>query len=159
MLPSSNETILTCAANLSSLRGRAIALWSVLRRMKRGRSELGRLCPRFALERLCPDAIFIPPDFPRYRAVSQSVREILPRHTELIEPLSLDEAYLDITENKTNLPTATRVVRTIREQIREELHLTRFGWYVREVEAHRLVEALLSTPSAVTYLSRSMPDA
>src|SRR5258708_39327967 len=49
-------------------------------------------------ERLCPEAIFIPPDFPRYRAVSRSVREIFTQHTELIEPLSLDEAYLDVTE-------------------------------------------------------------
>ncbi len=75
-------------------------------------------------ERLCPDAIFVPPDFTRYRAVSQSTREIFKRHTDLIEPLSLDEAYLDVTENKTGLPTATRVAKTIREQIREELHLT-----------------------------------
>jgi DNA polymerase-4 len=80
--------------------------------------------PAIRAERLCPHAIFIPPDFPRYRAVSHSVREICKRHTELIEPLSLDEAYLDVTENKTGLPTATRVARTIREQIREELHLT-----------------------------------
>jgi DNA polymerase-4 len=80
--------------------------------------------PAIRAERLCPDAIFIPPDFSRYRAVSRSVREILQRHTDLIEPLSLDEAYLDVTENKTGLPTATRVARTIRQQIREELHLT-----------------------------------
>jgi DNA polymerase-4 len=52
------------------------------------------------------------------------VREIFKRHTDLIEPLSLDEAYLDVTENKTNLPTATLVARTIREQIRQELNLT-----------------------------------
>jgi DNA polymerase-4 len=55
---------------------------------------------------------------------SQSVREIFKRHTDLIEPLSLDEAYLDVTENKTGLPTATLVARTIREQIREDLNLT-----------------------------------
>jgi DNA polymerase-4 len=60
----------------------------------------------------------------RYRAVSLSVREIFKRHTDLIEPLSLDEAYLDVTENKTGLPTATLVARTIREQIRQELNLT-----------------------------------
>ena len=53
-----------------------------------------------------------------------SVREIFKRHTDLIEPLSLDEAYLDVTENKTGLPTATLVARTIREQIRQELNLT-----------------------------------
>src|SRR5277367_5472545 len=80
--------------------------------------------PATRAERFCPDAIFIPPDFPRYRAVSNSVRQIFQRHTDLIEPLSLDEAYLDVTENKTSLPTATRVARAIREQIREELHLT-----------------------------------
>jgi len=80
--------------------------------------------PALRAERLCPDAIFIPPDFTRYRAVSQSTREIFKRHTDLIEPLSLDEAYLDVTENKAGLPTATRVARAIREQIREELHLT-----------------------------------
>jgi DNA polymerase-4 len=80
--------------------------------------------PAIRAERLCPDAIFVPPDFPRYRAVSRSVQEIFRRHTDLIEPLSLDEAYLDVTENKTGLPTATLVARTIREQIRQELKLT-----------------------------------
>ena len=80
--------------------------------------------PAMRAERLCPDAIFVPPDFIRYRAVSRSVREIFKRHTDLIEPLSLDEAYLDVTENKTGLPTATVVARTIREQIRQELNLT-----------------------------------
>jgi DNA polymerase IV len=75
-------------------------------------------------ERLCPEAIFVPPDFPRYRAASQMAREIFQQHTDLIEPLSLDEAYLDVTENKNGLPTATRVAKTIREQIREELRLT-----------------------------------
>jgi DNA polymerase-4 len=75
---------------------------------------------------VCPAAIFIAPDFTRYRAVSKSVREILKRHTDLIEPLSLDEAYLDVTENKTGtgMPTATLVARAIREQIRQELKLT-----------------------------------
>ena len=80
--------------------------------------------PAIRAERLCPAAIFVAPDFPRYRAVSRSVREIFKRHTDLIEPLSLDEAYLDVTENKTGLPTATLVARTIREQIRQELNLT-----------------------------------
>jgi len=73
---------------------------------------------------LCPGAVFVPPDFTRYRAVSHDVREIFKRHTDRIEPLSLDEAYLDVTENKTGLPTATMVARTIREQIRQGLNLT-----------------------------------
>jgi DNA polymerase IV len=80
--------------------------------------------PAVRAERLCPNAVFVAPDFTRYRAVSQSVRQIFKRHTDLIEPLSLDEAYLDVTQNKTGLPTATLVARTIREQIRHELNLT-----------------------------------
>ena len=80
--------------------------------------------PAVRAERLCPLAIFVAPDFTRYRAVSRSVWEISKRHTDLIEPLSLDEAYLDVTGNKTGLPTATLVARTIREQIRQELNLT-----------------------------------
>jgi DNA polymerase IV len=79
--------------------------------------------PAMQAERLCPHAVFVPPDFPRYRAVSKSVREIFLCHTELVEPLSLDEAYLDVTENKTGLPSATQVAATIREQIRQELNL------------------------------------
>ena len=75
-------------------------------------------------ERLCPPGIFVPPDFTRYRAVSRAVRDIFLRHTDLIEPLSLDEAYLDVTENKTGLATATKVAGTIRRQIQEELSLT-----------------------------------
>jgi DNA polymerase-4 len=80
--------------------------------------------PAVRAERLCPDAVFVPPDFARYRAVSKLTREIFKRHTDLIEPLSLDEAYLDVTENKTGLATATRVARAIRAQILEELNLT-----------------------------------
>jgi DNA polymerase-4 len=80
--------------------------------------------PAVRAERLCPDGIFLPPDFVRYRAVSRTVREIFKRHTDLVEPLSLDEAYLDVTENKTGLPTATRVASAIREQIRQEVKLT-----------------------------------
>jgi DNA polymerase-4 len=80
--------------------------------------------PAVRAERLCPEAVFVAPDFTRYRAVSRLTREIFKRHTDLVEPLSLDEAYLDVTENKTGLTTATRVATTIREQIRQELNLT-----------------------------------
>jgi DNA polymerase-4 len=80
--------------------------------------------PALRAERLCPDAVFVPPDFARYKAVSREVREIFARHTDLIEPLSLDEAYLDVSENKTGLPSATAVAQTIRSQIREETALT-----------------------------------
>ena len=80
--------------------------------------------PALRAERLCPEAVFVPPDFSRYRAASRQAREIFRRHTDLVEPLSLDEAYLDVTANKAGLPTATAVARTIRAQIREELRLT-----------------------------------
>lgn len=80
--------------------------------------------PAVSAERLCPEAVFIPPDFARYKAVSQAVLGIFQRHTDAIEPLSLDEAYLDVTENKLGLPTATLVAKTIRQQIWTELNLT-----------------------------------
>ena len=80
--------------------------------------------PAVRAERLCPEAVFVPPDFVRYKAVSVAVRAIFERHTDVIEPLSLDEAYLDVTANKCGLATATRVAMRIREQIRSELHLT-----------------------------------
>ena len=75
-------------------------------------------------ERLCPKAVFVPPDFTRYRAVSRAVREIFSRYTDLIEPLSLDEAYLDVTQNKPGLATATKVASAIRHEIRDKLRLT-----------------------------------
>jgi DNA polymerase-4 len=80
--------------------------------------------PAVRAERLCPQAIFVPPDFVRYKAVSRQVREIFARHTDLIEPLSLDEAYLDVTTTKTHLPSATATAEAIRAAIREETSLT-----------------------------------
>jgi len=80
--------------------------------------------PAVRAERLCPRAIFVPPDFSRYRAVSKQVCEIFARHTDLIEPLSLDEAYLDVSENKLGLASATAVAEAIRAAIREETQLT-----------------------------------
>lgn len=76
--------------------------------------------PAVTAERLCPHAVFVPPDFPRYRAVSHACREIFLRHAERIEPLSLDEAYLAIPQSSSGL----EVARVIRAQIREELRLT-----------------------------------
>lgn len=80
--------------------------------------------PAVRAERLCPDAVIVPPDFTRYRQASRRVREILLRHTDLVEPLSLDEAYLDVTVNKGALPSATAVAEAIRAEIRRELDLT-----------------------------------
>ena len=80
--------------------------------------------PAVRAERLCPHAVFVPPDFTRYKAVSRQVRAIFERHTDLVEPLSLDEAYLDVTATKTGLPTATATAEAIRAAIREETQLT-----------------------------------
>ncbi|MVW70959.1 MULTISPECIES: DNA polymerase IV [unclassified Bordetella] len=75
-------------------------------------------------QRLCPNAVYVPPDFNRYREVSRQVRQIFARHTELVEPLSLDEAYLDVTENKLGFPSATEVAQAIRREIFEQTRLT-----------------------------------
>ena len=73
---------------------------------------------------LCPKAIFISPHFEKYRQVSSEIREIFHEHTDLVEPLSLDEAYLDVTQNKKSIPFATRVAKEIRQRIFEQTTLT-----------------------------------
>ncbi len=80
--------------------------------------------PAMRAERLCPDAIFVAPDFSRYKEASRQVREIFLRHTDLVEPLSLDEAYLDVTANRSGLPSATATAEAIRAAIFEETGLT-----------------------------------
>jgi DNA polymerase-4 len=74
--------------------------------------------------RLCPELIVVRPDFARYRAVSQQVMAILRSCTPLVEPLSLDEAYLDVTENLWGEPLASNVARILKARIREETGLT-----------------------------------
>lgn len=80
--------------------------------------------PALRAERLCPKAVFVPPDFKRYKAVSRDVHAIFERYTDLIQPLSLDEAHLDVTEPKVALPSATAIARDIRRAIRAETRLT-----------------------------------
>ena len=123
MRPWSSATIRNCSTSRLLWRGAGIAPWCARLRMKRESSEYVPPCRPFEPNAFAQRSVFAP-DFPRYRAVSKQVREIFKRHTDLIEPLSLDEAYLDVSENKTGLPTATQVARTIREQIRSELSLT-----------------------------------
>ena len=79
--------------------------------------------PALRAERQCPDAVFVTPDFARYKAVSGQVRTIFARYTKLVEPLSLDEAYLDVTAYRA-LPTATATARDIRAAIRDETGLS-----------------------------------
>jgi DNA polymerase-4 len=80
--------------------------------------------PGARARRLCPDLIFAPAHFDVYRAVSGQIRGIFERFTDVIQPLSLDEAYLDVSENKLNLASATQVAQEIRRMIREETGLT-----------------------------------
>jgi len=80
--------------------------------------------PSGKAKRLCPDLIFVPPRFDAYRAVSQQIRAIFERFTDVIQPLSLDEAYLDVTHNKIGLSSATYIAQEIRRMIFDETGLT-----------------------------------
>lgn len=76
-----------------------------------------------ALE-LCPEGIFVPGRFSLYREVSNDIHNIFRRYTDIVQPLSLDEAYLDVTENKQNIKSATLIARAIQQAIYKELQLT-----------------------------------
>src|SRR6202045_4747774 len=80
--------------------------------------------PSVTAKRKCPELIFVKPRFDVYQAVSLQIRAIFAEHTPLIEPLSLDEAYLDVTENLQGLATATEIAEKIRAKIRAETRLT-----------------------------------
>lgn len=73
--------------------------------------------------KLCPDLIFVSPRFERYKEISNQIRKIFFDYTDLVEPLSLDEAYLDVTENKKGLPSATLIATEIREKIKSQVGL------------------------------------
>jgi DNA polymerase-4 len=75
-------------------------------------------------QQLCPQIIFVRPRFAVYKEVSGQIREIFQRYTDLIEPLSLDEAFLDVTDDKQNIGSAIEIAKNIRKAIKEELHLT-----------------------------------
>jgi DNA polymerase-4 len=80
--------------------------------------------PSVTAKRRCPELVFVKPRFDVYRAVSQQIREIFAAYTDLIEPLSLDEAYLDVTEDRLGLGSARAIAEDIRRRIREETQLT-----------------------------------
>lgn len=113
------------------LRGRPVAVGgSALRGVVAAASYEARrfgvrsAMPSVTAKRHCPELIFVKPRFDVYRAVSLQIREIFAEHTTLIEPLSLDEAYLDVTENRRNIPVATEIAEEIRARIRAETGLT-----------------------------------
>ena len=72
----------------------------------------------------CPQAVFISGNYEKYKAVGLEIRAIFKRYTDLIEPMSIDEAYLDVTENKLGIKSAVKIARLIQEDIWQELHLT-----------------------------------
>ena len=80
--------------------------------------------PSITAKRKCPDLIFVKPRFDAYKAISLQIREIFAAYTPIIEPLSLDEAYLDVTENLRDIPFATQIAEEIRARIRAEIELT-----------------------------------
>ena len=80
--------------------------------------------PSLVAKRKCPELIFVKPRFDVYKSVSLQIREIFSEHTPIIEPLSLDEAYLDVTENLQGIASATEIAEAIRARIREATHLT-----------------------------------
>ena len=75
-------------------------------------------------KRYCPEIIFVKPRFDRYKEISQKIRKIFLEYTDLVEPLSLDEAYLDVTQNKKGNPSASLIAQEIRRRIFEEVGLT-----------------------------------
>jgi len=76
-----------------------------------------------AAARNCPELIFVRPRFDRYKEISKQIRQIFYEYTDLVEPLSLDEAYLDVTENKKGNPSATMIALEIRQKIKEKTQL------------------------------------
>jgi len=77
----------------------------------------------FKAAKLCPELIFVKPRFDRYRELSQRIRRIFFEYTDLVEPLSLDEAYLDVTQNKKGQPSATKIAEDIRQKIKDQVGL------------------------------------
>jgi DNA polymerase-4 len=80
--------------------------------------------PSVTAKRLCPELIFVKHRFDVYRAISRQIREIFLEYTDLVEPLSLDEAYLDVTENRKGIPSGTIIAEEIRREIKRQTQLT-----------------------------------
>ncbi|MDQ1097640.1 MULTISPECIES: DNA polymerase IV [Chryseobacterium] len=113
-----------------ALKGKAIAVGGQHRGVVAAASYEARkygvrsAMPSKTAKEKCPHLIFVPPRFPRYKEISAKIREIFYEYTDLVEPLSLDEAYLDVTENKKGIESANQIARDIRRRIFEETGLT-----------------------------------
>lgn len=109
-------------------------------------------------KRRCPDAIFVRPRFPVYKEVSKQVREIFYRFTDLVEPLSLDEAYLDVTEDKLGVGSAIEVAKRIKQLIKDETGLTASaGVSVSKFVAK--VASGMQKPDGLTFIAPSKVEA
>ena len=103
---------------------------------------------------LCKHAIFVFPRFEAYKQVSRQIREIFHRYTDLIEPLSLDEAYLDVTHDKQNIGSAIEIAKLIRKAIKDELQLTASaGVSVNKFAAK--VASDMNKPDGLTFIGPS----
>lgn len=108
--------------------------------------------------RLCPQAIFVHPRFDVYKDVSHQIRQIFRRYTDIVEPLSLDEAYLDVTEDKLGIGSAMEIARQIKIAIREELELTASAG----VSVNKFVAKIASDidkPDGLTFIGPSKIEA
>ena len=120
---SSSATIRRCAASRSRSAA-GIAAWSRRRATRRANIGVRSAMPSVTAQRRCPELIFVKPRFDAYREVSHQIRAIFPDYTPQVEPLSLDEAYLDVTEDLKGIGIATRIAEEIRARIRAETGLT-----------------------------------
>ena len=109
-------------------------------------------------ERLCPDVIFVYPRFDVYKIVSGKLHEIFHRYTDIIEPLSLDEAYLDVTEDKLGIGSAIDIAREIKQAVKTELNLTASaGVSVSKFVAK--IASDLEKPDGLTFIGPSKLEA
>lgn len=109
-------------------------------------------------QKLCPEALFVFPRFDAYKAVSRHIREIFHRYTDIIEPLSLDEAFLDVTEDKLGIGSAIEIAEQIKKAIREELQLTASAG----VSVNKFVAKIASDmnkPDGLTFIGPSKIEA
>ncbi|HEX8517006.1 MAG TPA: DNA polymerase IV [Bacteroidia bacterium] len=114
--------------------------------------------PSKKAKELCPDLIFVYPRFAAYKEVSKKIREIFHRYTDIIEPLSLDEAYLDVTHDKQNIGSAVDIARLIKEQIKAETGLTASAG----VSSSKFVAKIasdLQKPDGLTFIGPSKIEA
>ncbi|QHS60903.1 DNA polymerase IV [Chitinophaga agri] len=107
---------------------------------------------------LCPEIIFVRPRFDVYKEASRKIREIFARHTDMIEPLSLDEAFLDVTEDKQQIGSAIEIAKLIKQAIRDELQLTASAG----VSVNKFVAKIasdLNKPDGLTFIGPSSIEA